>query len=401
MASLAGVSSPKAHAADGPDVAAKAAIVIDGVTGQVLYAKNIHEQLPQASTTKMMAAIVALEHGRLSDVVQVSKKSADTKGSSMYLEAGEKLSFEDLLYGMLLVSGNDATNAVAEYISGDTDKFVALMNQKAQVLGLKDTHYLNPHGLPVANHYSSAYDLAQIARYALANPQFAEIASTKTKELPGNKRIKHRMLVNHNKLLRYFPGAWGGKTGYTTVAGKCFVGSSKRDGRYVIEAILGDANCWVDAENLLNHGLASFRSEPVAAAGQMIATVPVSGGRQGSVRAVLQDAIALSVAKGADKPDVKSSFRVATKLSAPVRAGQTVGRYELREGERLVAEAPLVAADAIPVAPPIWGEFGAVFAWFLKGGTLSVALFSVFRWQGLRQRKRRKRSGKPLKSSLR
>lgn len=375
-----------------PGVSAKAAIVIDGITGQVLYSKNIHDQLPQASTTKMMAAIVALERGRLDDIVQISKKSADTNGSSMYLEAGEKLTFEQLLYGMMLVSGNDATNAVAEYISGDADTFVELMNQKAKELGLKNTHYMNPHGLPVANHYSSAYDLAQIARYALANPRFAEIAATKTMEMPGNKRIAHRMLVNHNKLLRYFPGAWGGKTGYTSVAGKCFVGSAKREGRYVIEAILSDAQCWADAENLLNFGLSSFTSEPVAAAGQTIATVPVSGGRMGSVRAVLQDAITLSVPKGGDKPEVKTTFRVTTKASAPVRAGQLLGRYELRDGERLVAEAPLVAAEAIAVAPPIWGELGAVFAWFLKGGALSVALFSVFRWRGLRQRSRRRRA---------
>lgn len=386
-------------AVGGPDVSAKAAIVIDGITGQVLYSKNIHDQLPQASTTKMMAAIVALERGRMSDIIQISKKSADIVGSSMYLEAGETLTFEQLLYGMMLVSGNDSTNAVAEYISGDTDKFVELMNQKAKELGLKDTHYTNPHGLPVADHYSSAYDLAQIARYALANPRFAEIAATKTKELPGNKRIARRMLVNHNKLLRYFPGAWGGKTGYTTVAGKCFVGSAKRDGRYVIEAILHDANCWADAENLLNFGLSSFTSEPVAAAGQTIATVPVSGGRQGSVRAVLQDAIALSVPKGSGKPGVKASFRVTAKVGAPVRAGQILGRYELRDGERLVAEAPLVAAEGIPVAPPIWGEFGAVFAWFLKGGALSVALFSVFRWRGLRQRSRRRRPLKAPKSA--
>lgn len=385
--------APAAHAARTPEVTAKAAIVIDGVTGQVLYAKNAHMRLPQASTTKMMAAIVALEKGRLADTVVVSKKSADITGSSIYLEAGEHLTFEQLLYGMMLNSGNDATNAVAEYVSGDADHFVGLMNKKAQALGLRDTHYVNPHGLPADDHYSSAYDMAMIARYALQNPTFAEIASTKAKELPGNDRIEHRLLVNHNKLLRYFPGAWGGKTGYTTVAGKCFVGSAKRNGRFVIEALLSDPDCWRDAENLLNYGLDGFSSEPIAGAGQRVANVSVVGGSQRQVPAVLKDAIALSVPRGAAKPSVQASFRVADKVQAPVAAGQVLGSYELRDGDRLVAEAPVVAAAAIPAAGPLWGDLGAVLAWFLKGGALSVALFSVFRWQGLRRRRRVKRRG--------
>ncbi len=390
---MLGSLAPSAHAVRTPEVTAKAAIVIDGVTGQVLYAKNPHMRLPQASTTKMMAAIVALEKGRMDDIVVVSKKSADINGSSIYLEPGERLTFEQLLYGMMLNSGNDATDAVAQYVSGDTDQFVALMNQKAAALGLKNTHYANPHGLPAADHYSSAYDMAMIARYALANPTFATIAATKTKELPGNKRIEHRLLVNHNKLLRYFPGAWGGKTGYTSVAGKCFVGSAKRDGRYVIEAILSDPDCWRDAENLLNYGIDGFTSEPIAGAGQRVANVSVMGGSQRQVPAILKEAIALSVPKGGAKPEVQASFRVADKVQAPVKAGQVLGSYELRDGDRIVAQAPVVAAAAVAAAGPLWGDLGAVFAWFLKGGALSVALFSVFRWQGLRRRRKPKKRG--------
>lgn len=395
---LVTIAVPPAHAAGVPSVSAKAAIVIDGVTGQVLYAKNIHDRLPQASTTKMMAGIVALERGTLTDEIQVSKRAAETEGSSMYLEAGERLTFEQLLYGMMLNSGNDATEAVAEYISGDAGQFVGLMNQKALALGLKNTHYVTPHGLPAEEHYSSAFDLAQIARYALANPAFAEIAATKAFPLPGNKRAPRRTLINHNKLLRYFPGAWGGKTGYTMVAGKCFVGSAKRDGRFVIEALLSAPDCWVDAEKLLNYGLGSFTSEPIAAAGQAMADVKVAGGARGSVKAVLKEAIALSVPRGVKKPDVTPSFRLDPELRAPVRAGQPVGTYELREGDRLLASSPLVAALDVPVGGLDLGDLGAVFGWFLKGGALSVALFSVFRWQGMRRRGRRKR-GKGLLGS--
>ncbi|MBO9542433.1 D-alanyl-D-alanine carboxypeptidase [bacterium] len=396
---IATIAAVPAQAAGVPSVSAKAAIVIDGVTGQVLYAKNIHDRLPQASTTKMMAGIVALERGTLSDEVQVSKRAADTEGSSMYLEAGERLTFEQLLYGMMLNSGNDATEAVAEYISGDATHFVGLMNQKASTLGLKNTHFVTPHGLPDSNHYSSAYDLAQIARYALSNPAFAEIAATKAFPVPGNKRAPHRTLINHNKLLRYFPGAWGGKTGYTIVAGKCFVGSAKRDGRYVIEALLSAPDCWADAEKLLNYGLDSFTSEPVAAAGQAMGDVKVQGGAQGSVKAVLTEAVALSVPKGGQKPEVTTRVKLEPEIKAPVKAGQSLGTYELREGDRLLASAPLVAALDVPVGGLELGDLGAVFGWFLKGGALSVALFSVFRWQGMRRRGRRKRGKSILGSS--
>ncbi|MNX80887.1 D-alanyl-D-alanine carboxypeptidase DacB precursor [compost metagenome] len=396
---VATIAAVPAQAAGVPSVSAKAAIVIDGVTGQVLYAKNIHDRLPQASTTKMMAGIVALERGTLSDEVQVSKRAADTEGSSMYLEAGERLTFEQLLYGMMLNSGNDATEAVAEYISGDATHFVGLMNQKAEALGLKNTHFVTPHGLPDNNHYSSAYDLAQIARYALSNPSFAEIAATKAFPVPGNKRAPHRTLINHNKLLRYFPGAWGGKTGYTMVAGKCFVGSAKRDGRYVIEALLSAPDCWADAEKLLNYGLDSFTSEPVAAAGQAMGDVKVQGGAQGSVKAVLTEAVALSVPKGGQKPEVTTRVKLEPEIKAPVKAGQALGTYELREGDRLLASAPLVAALDVPVGGLELGDLGAVFGWFLKGGALSVALFSVFRWQGMRRRGRRKRGKGMLGSS--
>lgn len=395
------LSAQPAYAQAEPTVSAKAAIVVDGVTGQILYAKNSHERRPQASTTKMMAALVAIEHGRLTDVVVASTASALVNGSSIYLEAGERLTLEQLLYGMMLNSGNDATTAVAEHVGGDVDRFVTLMNQKAQELGLKDTHYTNPHGLPVANHFSSAYDMAAIARYALQNPRYAEIASTKTKELPGNKRIARRLLVNHNKLLRYFPGAWGGKTGYTTIAGKCFVGSAKRNGRYVIEALLDAPNCWADAEHLLNYGLDGFDAVPVAAAGQAIASVPVRGGRAGTARAILPSAVTISVPKGGQRPNWRTAYRLEPELMAPVAAGQVVGHYELFDGATVMAEAPLVAGEAVPKAGPFWGAMGAVMAWFLKGGTAAVLLYGLGRYWALRRRVSRRRSRKVPGPALR
>ena len=386
---------------DAPGVAARAAIVIDGLSGQVLYGKNIHERLPQASTTKMMAALVALEHGNLSDVVEISAAAARVEGSSMYLEAGEHLTLEQLLYGMMLVSGNDATTAVAEHVGGSVEAFVAMMNRKAAELGLADTHYANPHGLPNPDHHSSASDLATIARTAFLNPTMAKISATRTMDLPGNSRIKKRLLVNHNKLLRAYPGAWGGKTGYTTVAGKCFVGSAKREGRYVIEALLSDPDCWKDAERLLDYGVLGFESLPVLTPADSLGHVMVSGGSVRSVRAVLLQPLTLSVPRGSGMPKVDTHALLREDVTAPVTPGQPVGTLEVTDQGKLVASAPLVAAEAVPVAGPILGDLGAIFTWFLKGGTLTVALFSVFRWQGGKRRSRFALRRRPMQTPSR
>lgn len=380
--------APSAHAL--PEISARAAIVIDGVTGQVLWGRNIHQRLPQASTTKMMTGIVALEHGKLSDMVIVSKRSADIAGSSIYLEPGEKLTFEQLLHGVLLNSGNDASNAVAEYVSGSTERFVDLMNAKAKELGLQNTRYSNPHGLPDDHHYSSAYDLAMAARYALANPEFARIAATKTYEAPGNGRIERRVLVNHNKLLRYFPGAWGGKTGYTSVAGRCFVGSAKRDGRYVIEAILDAPKMWEDAEALLNHGLDDFKSQAIAKAGTSVAMAPVHGGRQREVAAILSQDVSITLGPDGKAP-VTTAFELSKDVSAPVTLGQTIGQFHVKQGDKVIASFPLTAAHEVPSQPPLTTELTPVLAWFLKGGALSALVFGMVRWQGYRRRQRLER----------
>lgn len=380
--------APSAHAL--PEISARAAIVIDGVTGQVLWGRNIHQRLPQASTTKMMTAIVALEHGNLSDTVVVSKRSADITGSSIYLEPGERLTFEQLLYGVMLNSGNDASHAVAEYISGSTDRFVALMNDKAKELGLQNTHYTNPHGLPADNHYSSAYDLAMIARYALANPEFAKIATTKTYEAPGNGRIERRVLQNHNKLLRYFPGAFGGKTGYTSIAGRCFVGSAKRDGRYVIEALLDAPRMWEDAEALLNYGLTQFKSEAIAKAGTAVGKVSVRGGRNSDVTAVLNQDVSVTVGPGFAGA-ITTTVELADEVKAPVTPGQVLGTFHVKQGNKHVASFPLTAATAVSAAPPLKAELTPVLGWFLKGGAFSALLFGFVRWRGYRRRLRLQR----------
>lgn len=385
---LVAVLAPGAWAL--PEISARAAIVIDGVSGQVLWGRNIHQRLPQASTTKMMTGIVAYERGQLSDTVVVSKRSSDIAGSSIYLEPGEKLTFEQLLYGVMLNSGNDASNAVAEYVGGSTDRFVGLMNDKVKELGLQNTHYTNPHGLPADDHYSSVYDMAMIARYALANPGFAKIATTKAIEVPGNGRIERRVLVNHNKLLRYFPGAFGGKTGYTSVAGRCFIGSAKRDGRYVIEALLDAPQMWEDAEALLNHGIDGFKSETLAKAGTSVAKVAVQGGRYAQVAAVLPQDVSVTV-NARQKEPLTTAYDLDKQVQAPVQEGQTLGKFHVKQGDKVLASFPLTAATAVGAAPPLTTELTPVLGWFLKGGAFSAMLFGFVRWRGHRRRMRQLR----------
>lgn len=332
-----------------PALSARAAVLMDGDTGAILMARNPDLELPQASTTKLMTALVAAESGQLDRVVTISSASAAVEGSSMILEAGEQRTIRELLQGLLLVSGNDAAFSLAEAIGGNPQGFVDRMNAKARQLGLKHTHYANPHGLPDPTHHSSARDLAIIARAAFAHPVVAEIAATKVIDLPGNGLVRTRRLVNHNKLLGKFPGAWGGKTGYTSVAGRCFVGSARRDGRYVIEAILDSPRLWVDAANLLNFGIKRFQTFQLGQVGTPMGSVSIEDGVDHEVPLALARRAALVAPRGTREPQ---SFTELSKVQAPVRAGQTLGHLvAVRDGEEL-GRWPLVATHDVAEATP-------------------------------------------------
>jgi len=229
-----------------PEVTAQAAIVSDVAAGQVLAEKNAHQRLAPASTTKIATALVALQRGQLEEQVVV-QESALIGGAQMGLSPGQVVTLEELLYGLLLRSGNDAATAIAQHIGGSVDGFVEMMNQEAEALGLTDTHFANPHGLDAPDHYSSAYDLMVIARQALANPTLAEIVSTQEVTFRG------RPLSNRNELLGNYPGADGIKTGTTSEAGECLVASATRDGHQVLVVVLGSEDRYGDASILLDY----------------------------------------------------------------------------------------------------------------------------------------------------
>ena len=254
-----------------PPVSAAAVVLMNPQDGQILLAKQPHEHLPPASTTKILTALIVLEHLNLNAKIPVSARAANVAPSRIGLQAGDTLYAQDLLYGLLLKSGNDAAETLAEATGGSIEGFAQLMNARAWELGAHDSHFNNPHGLPDTQHYSSAYDLALIFRHAMHNPLFAEIVRTHNADLrieTQNGSSEGRRMVpvhNTNRLLTAYEGALGGKTGFTRAAKNCFVGEVSRGGISLIVAVLGSAGriaVWRDVKTLLDYGFAQYGLVP-------------------------------------------------------------------------------------------------------------------------------------------
>lgn len=234
---------------------AKSAILINADTGEVIYSQNADEKLPMASTTKIMTALLLCEEGNMEKEITVTPEMVRVEGTSMGLLGGDKVTYKALLYGMLLASGNDAANVTAYALGGTVDGFVSMMNERAEELGLKNTHFETPSGLDGDEHYTTAEDLANLAKVCMDNPLFKEAASTKAITLEYGNPPYRRTITNHNKLLKMFEGAVGVKTGFTQKAGRCLVSCAEREGKRVIAVTLKDPNDWDDHIALLNYGL--------------------------------------------------------------------------------------------------------------------------------------------------
>ena len=245
-------------------VSAKSAVLMDAQTGRILFEKSADERSLIASTTKIMTALVVCEQCNVLDRMRIPKEAVGIEGSSMYLKEGEVLTIQELLYGLMLHSGNDAAVALAIYCGGTVEGFVELMNDKARLLGLKNTHFANPNGLDHPEHYSTARDLAVLAAYAMENPIFSRTVATKTMTV-GNRSMK-----NHNKLLWSVDGADGVKTGFTRAAGRVLVSSAVREGRRLIAVTIRDPNDWQDHQRLLEEGFSNYTMRQIVAAGQQV-----------------------------------------------------------------------------------------------------------------------------------
>lgn len=273
-------------------ISAKKAILLDGTTGRVLYEKDSDSRSLIASTTKIMTALIVCEQCNVLDRLRIPAEAVGVEGSSMYLQEGEILSVQELLYGMMLHSGNDAATALAIYCGGTVAGFAELMNDKARELGLEDTHFVNPHGLDAPDHYSTARDLAALSAYALENPIFATTVGAKT------VRVGQRYLTNHNKLLWRVEGANGVKTGYTKAAGRILVSGAKRQGRQLICVTVDAPSDWQDHATLLEQGFSQYSVVRIISAGDEIGTAEVSGGAERTVKLIAAEDFFYPLADG-------------------------------------------------------------------------------------------------------
>ena len=346
IVSLAAILIPvTVFAAPGPlKISAKSAIVMVAATGEVLFEKNATEQRYPASTTKMMTIITALEDGKLDDTVTTSLNAANTDGSSMYLLAAEQLKLRDMLYGVALVSGNDAAVAIAEHISGSVSNFAKLMTVKAHSIGATRTNFTNSSGLPDPRHYSTAQDLARIAAYGYKNPKFAEIVGTVHTDIVRNNI--RETYYNENKLLNLYRGANGVKTGYTDAAGRCLVSAAKRGNTQVIAVVLDADSMWEDSMALLDYGFNQLSEKAVVQAGEIVDTVQVTYGKSGATPAVTRGSIVVPVSKNSEAA-LQIVVDVAKNIAAPVVAGQSVGAVKVVYQGQEVASTELILTETI------------------------------------------------------
>jgi len=313
-------------------VGAQGAALIDVTSGRILYSKQGDKPLRIASLTKVMTAIVAIEHGKLSDEVKVNTRAAGKEGSSLYLRAGDNMSLTNMLYGLMLRSGNDGATAIAEHVGGSVEGFVYLMNEKAKLLGMEHTTFSNPTGLDEGQgNFSSANDMARLTAYALKNPTFQEIVRTKVKRVPNPSETWDYVWTNKNKMLFLYEGADGVKTGYTKLAKRCLISSATKGNQQLAVVTLNDSDDWVDHTKLLNYGFEQYplhivtqqgeqKGEEGWVAGQSF-LYPLSANEQGKIE---EQVVANNDQSLEDRLGVKGELYFRLE-------GQTIGSVKLYE----------------------------------------------------------------------
>lgn len=318
---------------------ASCVVLMDAESGRVLYAHNAHEARLIASITKLMTALVAVEHtADLDKCITIKAEWTGIEGSSIYLRSDESISLRGLLYGLLLQSGNDAAVAIACHVAGDINSFAELMNEKAVELGMEDSHFTNPSGLNDDGHYSTAYDMARLACACLKNETVAKICATRS------KTVGNRTFYNHNKLLGRYEGCVGMKTGYTELAGRTLVSAAVRDGQTLVCVTLNDRDDWNDHEKLLDYGFETYPLRPVCHKGELFGSVKTSGSLIPAVSVVSAKDIYVPTKAG---ELLEVEVELAHDLCAPVSAGMPVGWAVWTLDGEVVAEAELVCATDV------------------------------------------------------
>jgi D-alanyl-D-alanine carboxypeptidase len=323
-------------------ISAEKAIVMDALTGRVLYEKRAEEKSLVASCTKILTAILVCENCNALDLITIPKEAVGIEGSSMYLVEGERLTVQELLYGLMLSSGNDAAVALALHCAGSLEGFSALMNEKAQALGMTGSHFVNPHGLDAREHYSTARDLAVLAAYAMENPIFAATVGAKS------VRVGQRVLQNHNRLLWQYPDAEGVKTGFTRAAGRILVSSAKRQGRRLICVTINAPNDWLDHKSLLEAGFSSCEMTTLVHAGQRLGSLPVFGGTGEQVQVEAAESFAWPIFEG---ETVTVILPLQGPAFAPVVEGADAGYAHILVEGKPVGKVKLYYSETIEQQP--------------------------------------------------
>ncbi|MBQ9625484.1 MAG: D-alanyl-D-alanine carboxypeptidase [Clostridia bacterium] len=336
----------KANALENPDINAKAAVFMEKGGKRVLYQKNAHVKLPMASTTKIMTALVAIENGNLSEVITIPPEASGVEGSSIWLSPGEKHTLEDLLYGLMLSSGNDAAVAVALHIGGSVENFAAMMNARAKELGAMDTNFVTPHGLHDDNHYTTAYDLALISSVAMENPKFAEIVNTRNKTIPWEGSKWDRALRNKNKIIWQYDGGNGIKTGYTSNAGRCLVSAALREEMQVVGVVLNCPDMFEDSKKMLDYCFDTYDMTTVYNKDDSFGKVPVEGATVKEVEFLADVSVALPLTDE-EKSSVYTEVKMNENLVAPIKAGDEIGEVNIFVGGNMIASAKLKATKNV------------------------------------------------------
>nr|MBO2493310.1 D-alanyl-D-alanine carboxypeptidase [Clostridia bacterium] len=351
------------------NIQAKAALLMDYETGTVLYEKNAHQKLPVASITKIMTlllAMEAIEEGRLKldDPVHVSPYAASMGGSTVFLEAGETFPVSTILESIIVASANDGSVALAEKIYGSHELFVQKMNERAQQLGMKNTNFVNCTGLPAENHYTTAYDVALMSRELLKHPLFFKWSTIWLDYMRDGKT----MLVNTNRLIRFYEGCDGIKTGYTQEAGHCISATAKRGNLRLIAVILGAPTSQIrfnEARKLLDYGFANYESVMVVRKGQIVQNeIPVTGGKTSRIMGVAADNLSLLLTKG-DSKEFAKEVQISAPLKAPIREGQKIGILTVKKDGKEVGKVDILAGESVEVAG-VFDYFNRIFNNWLR-----------------------------------
>lgn len=326
-----------------PKISAGAAIVLDTVSGRVLYEKNAYTRRSIASTTKIMTAIVALENGNSEEDVIVSKRAASISGSQVNIKEGKTYKLGDLMYAMMLRSGNDAAIAIAEHIGGSVEAFAEMMNRKAAEIGATNTNFVTPHGLDDPQHYSTPYDLALITQYALKNEEFCKIVGTKSSFFEGNS------ITNTNEMLSLYPGADGVKTGYTGQAGRCLVTSATQNGWRIISVVLNCASRPIRAQNsktILDYAFGNYKSYEYLKKGQEVHQLELHKGQENKISVYSDNNISLPLKQ--DEVDrVEIVYNIPREVEAPIKNDSKVGTIDYMLDGKLLASANIITHNDI------------------------------------------------------